>query len=104
MVPFSSHDHESAPDEAGPWLEAAEREFGMLPNLAHKMATAPALLEAYLTLGTIFDKTSFSPQERQVVLLAVGMKTLSNDTNHLANTPLDEAFAHRAWQNPRSST
>ncbi len=76
----------------------------MLPNLARKMATAPALLEAYLTLGSIFDKTSFSPQERQVVLLGVGMKTLSNYTNHLADTPLDEAFAHRAWQDPKRST
>lgn len=31
------------------------------------------------------------------VLLGVGMKTISNYTNHIAGTPLDEAFADEAW-------
>jgi uncharacterized peroxidase-related enzyme len=31
------------------------------------------------------------------VLVGVAMKTLSNYTNHLANTPLDEAFADFRW-------
>ncbi len=32
------------------------------------------------------------------VLVGVAMKTLSNYTNHLAATPLDPAFAARAWK------
>jgi len=151
-----------------------------VPNLLGTMAEAPALLNAYTTLAGIFDKTSFNPTERQVVLLSVsyensceycvaahsviasmqkvpadvveairknqpitdprlealrrfttavvasrgwpteeqtsaflaagygrqqilevvlgvGMKTLSNYTNHLAGTPLDAAFAKAAW-------
>jgi len=32
------------------------------------------------------------------VILAVGMKTLSNYTNHVADTPLDSAFRTAAWQ------
>ncbi len=31
------------------------------------------------------------------VILGVGMKTLSNYTNHMAKTPLDAAFAKAAW-------
>lgn len=31
------------------------------------------------------------------VILGVGLKTLSNYTNHVAETPLDEAFAKGAW-------
>lgn len=31
------------------------------------------------------------------VVLGVGFKTLSNYTNHIADTPLDRAFARAAW-------
>ncbi|GAA0246584.1 carboxymuconolactone decarboxylase family protein [Saccharothrix mutabilis subsp. mutabilis] len=31
------------------------------------------------------------------VVLGVGMKTLSNYTNHIAHTPLDPAWADQAW-------
>ena len=39
--------------------------------------------------------------EREHVLdciLAVGMKTLSNYTNHIAETPLDDVFADKEWR------
>ena len=34
------------------------------------------------------------------VILGVGMKTLSNYTNHVAETPLDKAFQPFAWSRP----
>lgn len=34
------------------------------------------------------------------VVLGVSMKTLSNYTNHIANTPLDDSFAKAAWEAP----
>ncbi|MGE0040801.1 MAG: carboxymuconolactone decarboxylase family protein [Vicinamibacterales bacterium] len=34
------------------------------------------------------------------VLVGIGQKTLSNYTNHLAGTPLDEAFATTRWNAP----
>jgi len=171
---------ESAPEQARPLLEKAKTNYGFVPNLLGVMAHAPATLEAYMTLSGLFDQTSLSPTERQVVLLAisaenqctycvaahtviaqiqnvdadaveairngepipdaklealrrfavevvttrgwptdearqafhdagytdaqrlevnlgVGMKTLSNYTNHAADTPLDEAFSDAAW-------
>ena len=36
------------------------------------------------------------------VILGVAMKTISNYTNHVADTPLDGAFADFAWSAPRS--
>ena len=33
------------------------------------------------------------------VVLGVGLKTLSNYTNHLAGTPVDEPFRDLVWQN-----
>jgi len=34
------------------------------------MAEAPTTIEAYLTLNSIIDKTSFTPGQQQVALLA----------------------------------
>lgn len=174
---------ETAPAASRDMLKAAAGKFGFVPNLLGVFANAPALLEGYLTLAGIFDKTSLSPTERQVVLVAtsfengceycmaahtaiagmlkvdqgvvtslregkpiadakleslrafaadvtrtrgwplpeslagftkagytpaqalevvlgVGVKTLSNYTNHLAHTPLDAEFKAAAWKKP----
>lgn len=45
-----------------------------------------ALLAAGYTQQTILD-----------VILGIGQKTLSNYTNHIANTPVDKAFAKASW-------
>lgn len=41
--------------------------------------------------------------ERRVleIVLAIAVKTLSNYSNHLFHTPVDEAFAERRWRDPR---
>lgn len=171
---------ENAPDEAQPLLEKAKQKYGFVPNLLGVMANAPPLLEAYMTLAGLFEKTSLSAVEQQVVLLtisvtnecrycvaahtgiaqmhdvpetviqalrggweiddeklealrrftaavvekrgwpdeqakrafvqagyddaqglevvlAVGMKTLSNYTNHMAQTPVDKPFVKHDW-------
>jgi len=179
-VSYTVHTVETAPESARTVLAETKKAFGFLPNLLGIMAEAPALLKAYQTLGGLFETTSLSPSERQVVLLTtsyengceycvaahsviaamqkvaedvvqsiregvpiadrklealrrftssvvtsrgwpspsdinaflaagygqqqvlevvlgVGMKTLSNYTNHVAETPLDQAFSAAAW-------
>ncbi|MDX1711274.1 MAG: carboxymuconolactone decarboxylase family protein [Rhodovibrionaceae bacterium] len=71
MVDFTFHTKDSAPEESKPLLEKAESGFGFVPNILAGMAEAPALLEGYMTLSGIFDKTSFTPAERQLILLTV---------------------------------
>lgn len=178
---YTVHTAASAPEGAKPTLTAAQQAYGFLPNLLGVMAEAPALLKGYATLSKIFEESSFTPAERQVVLLTtsyanecgycmaahsaiagmqkvpqdvigalrngapigdgklealrkftasvvatrgwpsesdvnaflgagygkaqvlevvlgVGIKTLSNYANHIADTPLDDAFQPLAWK------
>lgn len=46
--------------------------------------------EAFLAAG--YDETHVLQ-----ILLAIAVKTISNYTNHLFHTPLDEMFASRTW-------
>jgi uncharacterized peroxidase-related enzyme len=177
---YTVHTVDSAPAAAKDILAGAKKGLGFVPNLYAVMAEAPALVKAYTTLSRIFDETSLSATERQIVLLTasyvndceyciaahsviagmqkvpgdvvqairagrpiadkklealrrfaaavvtsrgwpsdadtaelfsvgygrqqvlevvlgVGMKTLSNYANHIAETPLDQAFASAAW-------
>lgn len=177
---YPVHTIESAPEGAKETLAAAKKGYGFVPNLLAVMAEAPALVKGYTALSRIFDETSFSAAERQIVLLTtsiengcdycvaahsviagmqkvpdevvqairngtqiddaklealrsftsavvtkrgwptdgdatafhaagysprqalevvlgVGLKTLSNYMNHIAETPLDQAFAKAEW-------
>lgn len=45
-----------------------------------------------------FFDAGYTPAQALEVVLGVTMKTLSNYTNHLAETPLDPAFAANEWR------
>lgn len=45
----------------------------------------------------LFLEAGFTEKHILAVILAVGMKTLSNYTNHLANTPIVPAFEGQQW-------
>lgn len=185
MSTFKLHTLATAPTGSLPILEAANKGLGFIPNLYAHLAEAPVALEAYKQLGALLEKSSLTPEEQQIVLIAVSienrceycvaahsflarnlikvdsqrvdalrgqsclqdkklnslvaftravvrergwvvggqelidffsagytqqnalevvlgvaMKTLSNYTNHLTNTPLDAAFANEAWIAP----
>ena len=74
MVQFPLHTRATAPFEAKPFLDQAGQSIGYVPALLAQMAEAPALLEGYATLSAIFRKSSFSPLEQQLVLLAVSVE------------------------------
>ena len=180
MTKFTIHTEETAPGASKPLLADSKKSFGMIPGLHGVMAEAPALLEAYKTVGDLFTNSSFDKDEitviwqsvnvehachycvpahtgvaksmgvsddisealrnetllpnarlealrtftlsvvrnrgnvddgaiqvfldagynqRQIleVILGVSMKVMSNYTNHLANTPVDSAFARYTW-------
>ncbi|WP_394196041.1 carboxymuconolactone decarboxylase family protein [Litoreibacter albidus] len=174
---------ETAPQASKPHLEAAQKDYGFIPNLTAVFANSPAMVEAYGALAGQFEKTDLTPTERQIVLmtnnrlnectycmaahstmsqmqkvpadviaalrdgtkiadpklqalhvftesvntarghvaqadidaflaagyteanildviLGTGLKTLSNYTNHIADTPLDAPFQPNAWEAP----
>ena len=70
MSQFPVQTIESAPEASKATLEATQKAYGFLPNLFGVMANSPALVEAYASLSKIFGKSSFSPTEQQIVLLA----------------------------------
>lgn len=71
MKNFPYHTLDTAPADARPLLEAANKKYRMIPNLYAKMAEAPALLQAYLQVAEIFAKSSLTPTQQQIVLLTV---------------------------------
>jgi uncharacterized peroxidase-related enzyme len=64
---FPIHTEITAPEESKPLLEQSKKNLGIIPNLERVMAESPALLEGYVHLWELFDTTSLSPVERQVV-------------------------------------
>lgn len=72
MNGFQVHTVESAPEASKPILEKMQKTTGFIPNLYGVLAESRVALEAYVTLGAAFDRsTSFNARERQVVLLTV---------------------------------
>jgi uncharacterized peroxidase-related enzyme len=71
MTEFTSHTYDTAPMASKPLIQKAEQKWGFIPNLLAVMAESPATLESYLTLGQLFDKTSFTVTERQLILLSI---------------------------------
>lgn len=60
----------------------------MVVNRGH---ATEAEVETFLAAG-------YSRTQLFDVLVGVGMKTLSNYTNHIADTPLDVAFQPKVWK------
>ena len=63
-------------------------------------ATAVVDKRGWLADGDVsaFLDAGYSKAQILDVVLAVSLKTLSNYANHITETPLDAAFASRAWQ------
>ena len=184
MPDYKVYTTEDAPEKSRGILENTQIKFGFVPNLFGVLAESPSALEGYASIGDAFSRSSLSPVEQQVVLLAtsfnngctycmaahsavatmvqakdeviqalrtgdaipdarlealrkftcsivekrgwisqediqsfldsgfdkaqilevitgVAQKTLSNYTNHIAHTPLDEAFQPFAWKAPQ---
>lgn len=74
MSTLRVHTIESAPEGSRETLAQTEKALGFVPNLFGVFAESPALLKAYASVGALFDSTSFTPTERQVVLLSVSLE------------------------------
>lgn len=69
MTQFTVHTKQTAPKKSVQTLETAEKAFGFIPNLIGVLAESPAAAKGYLTLSGIFDESSLTATERQVVIL-----------------------------------
>ncbi len=74
MTDYNFYTMENAPEEAKSMLEKIQQGFGFVPNMFGYMAEAPTTIEAYLSLNDIIAKTSFTPAQQQVALLAASVE------------------------------
>ena len=74
MSTLKIHSIESAPEKSKSQLEASIKDFGMLPNLHGVLAESPELLEAYKTLHTLFQNSSFDAEELTVVWQTINVE------------------------------
>ncbi|MDJ0570726.1 MAG: carboxymuconolactone decarboxylase family protein [Pleurocapsa sp. MO_192.B19] len=66
---FTIHTLKTAPDNSKEALAHAQETFGFIPNLEGILAEAPALLQGSMTLWDLFETTSFTAIEQQVIYL-----------------------------------
>jgi uncharacterized peroxidase-related enzyme len=64
----------TAPDTSKPILEQIKNSYGFIPNLMAIFANNPIVLQGYLALDAIWEKGSFPPRERQLILLAASVE------------------------------
>ncbi len=64
-------DETTAPEEIRPMLAATRAQFGFLPSAMARMAASPILARAFHHGLAEFERTSFTPLEREVSVLAL---------------------------------
>ncbi len=84
---------ETAPEKSRPLLQKVQKSFKFIPNLYATFANSPALLEGYLALEGVFEKTSLTAVERHVVLLAASVENSCKYCTAAHSTVL-KAFLH----------
>lgn len=74
MTDFTFYTPENSTGHTKELLEGIRKGYGFVPNLFAYMAEAPTTVEAYLALNDLVSKTSLSPAQQQVALLAVSVE------------------------------
>jgi len=71
MLDFEQHTVATAPEKSKEILQKVEKNYGFIPNLLANLAEAPTVMETYVTMAGINDRSSLNETERQLVLLTV---------------------------------
>ena len=64
---------QTTPAESRPTLEKIQKTFGFIPNLMATFANSPTVLHGYLAMDAVWEKGTFSPVERSLILLAASV-------------------------------
>lgn len=63
------HTIDTAPADSAQIMGDIKKAIGFIPNLFGVFAESPSALKAYKVIGEIFDESSFSATERQLIVL-----------------------------------
>jgi len=69
MSSYPVYTIESAPEQSRPVLQQLQRAFGMIPNIAAKMAASPVLINGFIGLFERVHASSLSEPQIQTLLL-----------------------------------
>ena len=83
----------TAPEASKPLLENIQKSLAFIPNLMATFANNPIVLQGYLALECVFERGSFTPTERQIILLATSVE---NDCSYCtaAHSTIAQSFLH----------
>lgn len=79
-----------------------DQKLEALRMLVHSIVVNRGFPDAAALSG--FHEAGYSRAQLLEVVLGVGIKTLSNYTNHITETPLDEVFSQLLWKHPDTRT
>ncbi|MFE2377560.1 carboxymuconolactone decarboxylase family protein [Streptomyces sp. NPDC059398] len=71
---FPDHTVESAPAPARRAMQATADRLGYLPSPVARMATSPQTLDGFLKLSGIFESTTLSQLDREVLILTIATR------------------------------
>jgi AhpD family alkylhydroperoxidase len=74
MSVFTDHTIESAPPAARRSMRGVAREFGYLPAGVARMAGSPQLLDGFLRLNGMFERSSLAPLDREVIVMTLATR------------------------------
>ena len=75
---FPLLDETSAPKQSLPALATTKENFGMIPNVEKVMALSPQLLSGYVHMWDLFETTTLTSIERQVVYMTANFENECN--------------------------
>lgn len=75
---FPLLDETNAPKESLPALATTKENFGMIPNVEKVMALSPQLLSGYAHMWDLFETTTLTSIERQVVYMTANFENECN--------------------------
>ncbi len=71
MSDFVIHAIDTAPEGSRDALAEVEAKYGTVFNLFGALAESPVAVKAYKALGDLFEQGTFTPPERQLLLLTI---------------------------------
>jgi uncharacterized peroxidase-related enzyme len=71
---LKAHTPDTAPAESAEILKGVQEKMGFVPNLFAHLAESPTATKAYAQLSDLLGKSSLSPQELQIALLATSVE------------------------------
>jgi len=71
---YQIYNEANAPQGSAELLQAAKGVYGFIPNAVGVLAEAPPVLQAYLTLAQLAEASSFSDEERILLMLVASVE------------------------------